>query len=74
LVTWVLVAWNVLMIGWTATYLRGVGDCSIESGWQLTVCETGRAIGTQVGFPFILVVWIVGFAVLGMIWQRGRSA
>jgi len=71
--TWALVIWNVLMVAWTATYLAGVGDCA-ETGWQLTVCEAGRAVGTEIGFPFILVVWAIGFAVLGLIWLRGRPA
>ncbi len=71
--TWALVVWNLLMIGWTATYLRGIGDCSVESGWQLSVCEAGRAIGTGIGAPFIAIVWIVGLAILGLIWWRGRQ-
>jgi hypothetical protein len=69
-----LVVWNVLMVGWTATYLGGIGDCAHESGWSLTVCETGRSIGIEIGFPFILVVWIVGLAAFAAIWLRGRPA
>ena len=72
--TWALVAWNVLMVGWTATFLVGVGDCLGETGWQLTVCEAGRSIGTEIGFPFILAVWLIGGAALGLVWLRGRSA
>lgn len=72
--TWALVAWNALMIGWMATLLRGIGDCIGETGWQLTVCETGRSIGTGIGFPFILVVWLLGVAVIGSVWLRGRTA
>jgi len=72
--TWVLVAWNILMVGWTATFIGGIGDCAGESGWQLTVCETGRSIGTEIGLPFILGVWLIGFAALGLVWLRGRPA
>lgn len=69
-----LIVWNVLMIGWTATYLGGIGDCLSESGWQRTVCETGRSIGLEIGFPFILGVWFIGLAAIGLIWLRRRPA
>jgi hypothetical protein len=68
------VVWSVLMVGWTATYLGGIGDCARESGWSLAVCEAGRSIGTEIGFPFILGVWIIGAAALALIWLRGRPA
>lgn len=68
------VVWNVVMIGWTATFLGGVGDCLHEAGWSLTVCEAGRSIGIEIGFPFILGVWLVGSAALAVIWFRGRPA
>ena len=69
-----LIVWNVVMIGWTATFLGGVGDCAHEIGWSLTVCEAGRSIGTEIGFPFILGVWIVGTAALALIWLRRQPA
>lgn len=68
------VVWNVLMIGWTATFIGGVGNCVHEAGWSLAVCEAGRTIGIEIGFPFILAVWIVGAAALAMVWLRGRTA
>jgi hypothetical protein len=59
----VAVAWSALMLGWTATYLGGIGTC-LETGWQLTVCEAGRFIGTEIGFPFIVAVSLLGFAAI----------
>lgn len=70
--TWALVVWNVLMVLWAVRYTGGVGDCAGETGWALTVCEAGKAIGTGVGVPFIVVVWFVGFVVFGLIWLTSR--
>lgn len=70
--TWALVIWNTVMILWTATYSGGIGDCAGESGWALTVCEAGRAIGTGIGIPFVIIVWSVGFIVFGLIWLMSR--
>ena len=72
--TWALVAWNVLMILWTASYAGGVGDCAGESGRALIVCEAGRALGIQIGIPFILIVWLTGILVLGLIWLISRPS
>lgn len=70
--TWALVIWNVLMLLWTASYVGGIGNCTDETGWALTVCETGRAIGTSMGAPVIGIVWLVGLIVLGLIWLISR--
>jgi hypothetical protein len=72
--TLAIIAWSVLMVGWTATYLGGVGSCVTETGWQLAVCEAGRSIGIEFGFPLILAVWFLGTAAIGLVWLRGRSA
>ena len=70
--TWALVFWNVLMLLWTVSYAGGVGDCTRETGWALSVCEAGRAIGTGTGFPFIVAVWFIGMVVFGLIWLMSR--
>jgi hypothetical protein len=70
--TWALAIWNVLMLLWTATLAGGIGDCAGESGWALTVCEAGRALGTGMGIPFVVIVWFIGFIVLGLIWLMSR--
>jgi hypothetical protein len=38
----------------------------------LTVCEAGRALGTGMGIPFVVIVWFIGFIVLGLIWLMSR--
>lgn len=70
--TWALVIWNVLMLLWTVRSAGGIGDCAGESGWALTVCEAGRAIGSGMGVPFIIIVWLIGFVVFGLIWLMSR--
>ena len=66
--TWALVFWNLLMLLWTVSYSGGIGDCAGETGWALTTCEAGRAIGTGMGIPFIIIVWFIGVIVFGLIW------
>jgi hypothetical protein len=72
--TWALLIWNVVMILWTASYAGGIGDCADESGWALTVCEGGRALGNGLGIPFIIIVWAAGFVVFGLIWLTSRTS
>ena len=70
--TWALVIWNALMILWTADFAGGVGGCAGETGWAFSVCEAGRTVGTEMGIPFIVIVWSIGFAVIGLIWLMSR--
>jgi hypothetical protein len=70
--TWAFVIWNLLMVLWTASFSSGVGDCAGETDWAWTVCETGRAIGTAMGVPIMIVVWSAGVIVFGLIWLMSR--
>ncbi len=72
--TWALAIWNVLGALWTASYFNGIGDCTAETGNGLVVCEAGRAIGLELGFPLIVSVWAIGFLVFGLIWLLTRRA
>ena len=72
--TWALVIWNVAALLWAISYLDGIGDCTAESGNGLVVCQAGRAIGIEFGFPLILGVWVVGILIFGSIWLLTRRA
>jgi hypothetical protein len=68
-----LVIWNVLMVLWIATGLGAVGDsCAGETGNALTACQAGTAIGAGLGITVIIIVWFLGFIVLGLIWLMSR--
>ena len=72
--TWALVIWNVSALLWAVSYLDGIGDCAAETGNGLVVCEAGRAIGIELGFPLIVGVWAFGILVFGLIWLLTRRA
>ena len=72
--TWALVIWNVLALLWAASYLDGIGDCTAEAGNGLLVCEAGRAIGIELGFPLIVGVWAFGILAFGLVWLLTRPA
>jgi hypothetical protein len=70
--TWAFAIWNLLGVLWTVSYLNGIGDCSAETGNGLVVCQAGRAIGIELGFPLIVSVWAIGLLVFGLIWLLTR--
>lgn len=71
--TWALVIWTALMALWIGTGIAGTSDlCSGETGTALEACQAGTAIGSGIGFTFLLVIWFIGFIVLGLIWLMSR--
>jgi hypothetical protein len=71
--TWALVIWNVLMLIWLVTGIGAVGNnCAGEAGDALTACQAGTAIGAGIGVTFIIVIWFIGFIVLGLVWLMSR--
>ena len=71
--TWVLLIWNVLMLIWVVTGIGGVSNnCAGETGDALTACQAGTAIGAGIGVTFLIVIWFIGFIVLGLIWLMSR--
>ena len=72
--TWALAMWNVAMLLWMATVVRGVGplSCAGETGAALTVCEAGVSIGMSLGSSFVLIVWLIGSVALGLTWLMSR--
>lgn len=67
--TWVLIAFNLIMLIWLVGGLASGGDpCAGEVGDALEACRAGAAIGTGIGVALILTIWIVVGFILGMIW------
>jgi hypothetical protein len=67
--TWALVIWTVLIVIWMVSAGGAIGDMA-PAGSEAE--EAGRAIGAGIGFTFILMIWFLGFIVLGLIWLMSR--
>jgi hypothetical protein len=71
--TWALLIWNVLMVIWIAGGMSATSDnCDGLSGNDLSVCQAGTVVGAGIGVTFILIIWFLGFVVLGLIWLMSR--
>lgn len=71
--TWALLIWNVLMAVWVIGGMGAVSDnCAGETGQALELCESATVVGAGIGVTFILVIWFIGFIVLGLIWLMSR--
>lgn len=71
--TWALLIWNVLMVIWLIGGLGSVGNnCAGQVGDSLTACQAGTAIGAGIGVTFIIIIWFIGFIVLGLVWLMSR--
>ena len=70
--TWALVSWNVVMVLWLASALRGEFDCDRETGTARAVCDAGASIGMSLGPSLVGIVWFLGFITIGLIWLARR--
>lgn len=70
--TWALVGWTVLSLLWAATAARGDFSCTGETGVARAVCDAGATIGLSLGVTFVVIVWLIGFVILGVIWLMNR--
>jgi hypothetical protein len=71
--TWALLVWTVLMGLWIATGIGAVGNnCAGEVGDALKLCQAGTAVGAGIGVTVIIIIWFIGFIVLGLIWLMSR--
>ncbi len=66
--TWVVLAWNALMI---AFIIIGVASNNSTSncgqlGQQL--CNQANQAGTVIGVGIIVVIWVIGDIILGILW------
>jgi hypothetical protein len=64
--------WQALMVVWLAGAVTVIGQKAQD--YHTHAEQTGVAIGATVGAAFILFVWVLGAAILGMmmIFTRGR--
>lgn len=71
--TWALLIWSALIVIWIVGGTSSVGNnCAGETGDALTACQAGTAIGAGLGVTVIIIIWFIGFIVLGLIWLMSR--
>src|SRR5262245_64200173 len=68
--TWVIVMFSGLMLGWiiAAGVARASKDC--PQGDEL--CINASDVGTAVGVGLIILFWFLGFVVLALVWLMTR--
>lgn len=65
--TWVIVAWNVLMVVWIVSAVASTSDaCETETTF-LEACEAGRDTGTGIAIFLILFIAALGDVILAVI-------
>jgi len=75
--TWVIVAWSVLMAIWIVGALIGADNsehCAREAQGLLSqdTCTSARDVGTGIGMIALWFVWFFGFIILSLIWFMTR--
>jgi hypothetical protein len=71
--TWALLIWTALMGIWIAAGIGAVSNsCDTLAGQALETCQAGVAVGGGLGVTFIIIIWFIGFIVLGLIWLMSR--
>ncbi|MEP7227251.1 MAG: hypothetical protein ABI785_07815 [Gemmatimonadales bacterium] len=71
--TWAIVVFSALMLVWIVAGVGAVSDsCAGKTGDALVACEAGTAIGGGIAVTFLIVIWFIGFIVLGLIWLMSR--
>ena len=42
------------------------------TGTELENCQAATAIGGGIGVTFLIIIWFIGFIVLGLVWLMSR--
>jgi len=72
--TWVILIFNAIMVAWI---IGGVASTHASNCGQLSqqVCNDAANTGKGIAVVALVVLWLVGDAILGVIWMvtKGRS-
>ena len=66
--SWVVVIWNVLMVIWIIAGVASASHAVNCNGISTQTCQAAADVGTGIGVTFILIVWVVGDFLLGILW------
>lgn len=71
--TWAIFLFSALMLIWVISGVGAVSDnCAGLTGQELETCQAGTAIGGGIAVTFLIIIWFIGFVVLGLIWLMSR--
>lgn len=74
--TWVILAFNLVMLLWAIFGASSGPDCGGKTGNALTECQAGQ-VGTGIGVSLIILLWALGDIILGVLWlitnRRNRN-
>jgi hypothetical protein len=62
---WVFIGFNVLMLIWLVGGMISAGQ--VVNSAQTDAEQAGAAVGTAIGVTFILMIWVFGDIILGLI-------
>jgi len=63
--TWIILIWNILMVVWIIAGVQGnPNNCTASQ----QLCNDATNVGKGLGVAFIIVVWLIGDALLSVIW------
>ncbi len=75
--TWVIIAFNALMLLWLVVGVNASSeaskDCETESGELREACQAGNDIGTAFGAGVVIALWVSGAVILGVLWVVTNS-
>lgn len=71
--TWAIVIWTVLAILWIVAGASNVASTPQDCGvLDQATCDAATAAGAGIGITLILIIWFLGFIVLGLVWLMSR--
>lgn len=65
IIKWTFIVFNLLMLWWMIKGMGGAADV-IDTATN-DAEKAGAAIGTGIGFTFILFIWVLGDVILGIL-------
>lgn len=73
--TWALAIFNVLILIWLIAGIAATSnECPGMTDGQLSICQAGTAVGAGLGVTLIVIIWFIGFVVLGLVWLMSRPS
>jgi len=66
--TWIILIWNALMVAWIIGGLASGSNPSNCGTLSQQVCNDAANTGRGIGVAIIVVFWLIGDALLSVIW------
>lgn len=73
LMTWLIVAWNVVMVAWFLWVANAMVDNCRYEAQLYAPCEVEPTPGTDIGLVGVVQLAVAGNGVAGAVWVLARS-